>query len=77
MNVDQIRKTLIYESALECAENGESIHDTLMLLLERSYVKTQINKGNGEQLVSLALIIEQAFKDASPNAEDIEYEEWR
>jgi len=76
VNADQIRKTSIYESALECAENGESIHDALMLLLERSYVKIQVNMGNGEWLVSLALIIEQAYKDVSPIAEDVEYREF-
>ena len=76
VNVDQIRKTSIYETALECAENVESIHDTLMLLLERSRIKTQVNKGHGEWLVSLALIIEQAFKDVSPIAEDVEYKEF-
>ncbi|MGG0308357.1 hypothetical protein ABEY43_06915 [Priestia megaterium] len=76
MNVDQIRKTSIYETALDCAKHGDSIHDTLMLLLERSYVKTQVNKGHGEWLVSLTLIIEQAYKDVSPNAEDVEYKEF-
>ncbi|WP_310877078.1 hypothetical protein [Priestia megaterium] len=76
MNADQIKKSSIYETALDCAKNGESIHDTLILLLERSYVKTQVNKGNGEWLVSLALIIEQAYKDVSPIAEDVEYKEF-
>jgi len=66
MNADQIRKTSIYETALECAKHGDSINETLMLLLEKEHVKTQVNKGHGEWLVSLALIIEQAFKDVSP-----------
>ncbi|MFK7678739.1 hypothetical protein ACI3ER_11915 [Bacillus sp. Wb] len=76
MNVDQIRKTTIYETALDCAKHGDSIHDALMLLLERSYVKTQVNKGHGEWLVSLALIIEQAYKDVSPIAVESEYKEF-
>ena len=76
MNADQIRKTSIYETALDCAKHGDSIHDALILLLERNYVKVQINKGNGEWLVSLALIIEQAYKDISPIAEDVEYKEF-
>jgi len=66
VNADEIRKTSIYETALECAKNGESINSTLMLLLEKSSIKTQVNKGHGEWLVSLALIIQQAHKDVSP-----------
>lgn len=63
MNVDQIRKTSIYETALDCAKHGESVHDTLMLLLERSHIKTQINNSHGETLVVLSMIVEQAYKD--------------
>ncbi|MGG4434519.1 hypothetical protein AAXE64_08155 [Priestia megaterium] len=76
MNADQIRKTSIYETALDCAKHGDSIHDTLMLLLERNHIKTQVNKGNGEWLVSLSLIIEQAYKDVSPIAIKSEYKEF-
>lgn len=39
MNADEIRKTSIYETALECAQNGGSINETLMLLLEKALLK--------------------------------------
>lgn len=66
MDVNKIRKSILYEKALEYAKSGNNISETVKKLLENKHIHIQVNRGNGEWLVFMALIIEQAYKDVSP-----------
>jgi hypothetical protein len=66
MTPEQIRKSVMYTRALDSARNGDSITETLTKLLESKHTKIQVNRGHGEWLVSMALVIQQAHRDVSP-----------
>ena len=66
MSPEQIRQSLVYSRALESAREGESIAGTIEQLLKSPLIRSQTNKGHGEWLVTLALVVQQAHRDVSP-----------
>lgn len=66
MSPEEIRQSIVYSKALEEARDGESIANTVESLLKSPQTRKQINKGTGEWLVTLALVVQQAHRDVSP-----------
>ncbi|WP_144498171.1 hypothetical protein [Bacillus pumilus] len=59
----KFRESPLYYIALSYAEDGKSVSDTLELIIKNHHTRIQLNKGFGERLVVLALIIKQAYED--------------
>lgn len=66
MSPEEIRQSIVYSKALEEARDGESIATTVESLLKSPQIRRQINKGTGEWLVTMALVVQQAHIDVSP-----------